>query len=500
MKHFAFAILLHLAFSSRTIVDAASLSNTQIAAKRKELLSQREILVAELMEASVSDEKNDARTVKAIKEFDPANEETGKAAWEFLRLLSSSPNFISEFWQAKPLLIRSSEVKEITKMDTNWVDGSFTLQRDLKLLDGSYISGSRTDDVLRQGIKTDSWAFRPIKSDPTQPTTWAEVEDALKGGTIYFNSAGSFWPSLGSLCRLTNYAFGLPTNVNIYVTPPGSTVSVPPHTDRQDVIVFQTQGSKRWRVYSPPKRVKGKDPLNRGKAGDVLTQSDLGVPLLDIVLRRGDVLYVPAGFPHTTDTKTVVEDETVPAEETSKKDLFDETSVHLTMGLDTHVWALTYAHIRWTLLQRCDKNWKLEIKNDDDYWNSMRSLPIGFLSGADSDGVDMAIEEIKKVLTRLEPRRWEKEAFPAYEEIIEVVKYMFGDHLGSLMEIQDEMFSDIDPHDENTVIKGYQCTQKQDALMQRYGAFSNNEAMKNAFEQRRLEREKKATAAIANEL
>jgi hypothetical protein len=288
MKHFAFAILLHLAFSSRTIVDAASLSNTQIAAKRKELLSQREILVAELMEDSVSDEKNDARTVKAIKEFDPANEETGKAAWEFLRLLSSSPNFISEFWQAKPLLIRSSEVKEITKMDTNWVDGSFTLQRDLKLLDGSYISGSRTDDVLRQGIKTDSWAFRPIKSDPTQPTTWAEVEDALKGGTIYFNSAGSFWPSLGSLCRLTNYAFGLPTNVNIYVTPPGSTVSVPPHTDRQDVIVFQTQGSKRWRVYSPPKRVKGKDPLNRGKAGDVLTQSDLGVPLLDIVLRRGD--------------------------------------------------------------------------------------------------------------------------------------------------------------------------------------------------------------------
>jgi ribosomal protein L16 Arg81 hydroxylase len=87
---------------------------------------------------------------------------------------------------------------------------------------------------------------------------------------------------------LTNYAFGLPTNINIYITPPGSKVSVPPHTDRQDVIVFQTEGSKRWRVYNPPKRLKGKDPLNRGKAGDVIEKKELGNPLLDVILRRGD--------------------------------------------------------------------------------------------------------------------------------------------------------------------------------------------------------------------
>ncbi len=292
MNHFAFAaLLLTLTCMPSSCVDASSMSK-KAAAKVKQLIKSRDSLVNELMEASISNqdilETNDAKIRDAIQEFDPNNVKVGESAWKFLKLLSSSPHFISEFWQAKPLLVRSWEVKEITKQDTNWVDGSFTLHRDLKLIDDSYISGSRTDDILRQGIKTDSWAFRPIKADPTQKTKWSEVEDALKGGTIYFNSAGSFWPNLGSLCRLTNYAFGLPTNVNIYITPPGSIVSVPPHTDRQDVLVFQTEGSKRWRVYSPTKRMKGKDPLNRGKAGDVLSKSDLGTPLLDVVLRRGD--------------------------------------------------------------------------------------------------------------------------------------------------------------------------------------------------------------------
>lgn len=502
------AILLHVAVSSQTelvkasskLVEAAFRQHQkQTTANSNDLLSQRAALVSEMIGAELSDGDDvevDDRSTKAIKEFNPANEKSGRAAWKFLKLLSSSPNFIAQFWQAKPLLIRSWEVKEITKQDggANWIDGSFTLE-DLQLVDGSYISGSRTDDILRKGIKTDSWAFRPIKSDPTRKTTWNEVEDALKGGTIYFNSAGSFWPSLGSLCRLTSYAFGLPTNVNIYITPPGSVVSVPPHTDRQDVLVFQTQGSKRWRVYNPPKRVKGKDPLNRGKGGDVLSPSDLGVPLLDIILRRGDVLYVPAGYPHITDTNTIVDHETVPAEDQSQNDLFDETSVHLTMGLDSHVWALTYAHVRWSLLQRCGKDWKLEIKNDSDYWGSMRTLPIGFLSGGNSNSVNLAIEAVKKVLIQLEPRRWETESFPSDVEIKAVVEYMFEDHLGTLMEIQDMMFSDIDPHDESTIIKGYQCTQKQDAVMQRYGAFSNNEAMKNAFEKRRLDRQKKASSA-----
>ena len=51
--------------------------------------------------------------------------------------------------------------------------------------------------------------------------------------------------------------------MNLYLTNAGVEVSAPPHTDEQDVVIVQTQGRKRWRVYSPPNNSKkpGNDPL-----------------------------------------------------------------------------------------------------------------------------------------------------------------------------------------------------------------------------------------------
>lgn len=90
-----------------------------------------------------------------------------------------------------------------------------------RLVDNSYITGYKTAEILRNGTKTDTWQLSPLKDDPTRKTVWKDVEDALDGGTVYFNTAGGLWPNLGGLCRLTSFAFGLPPNVNVYVTPPG---------------------------------------------------------------------------------------------------------------------------------------------------------------------------------------------------------------------------------------------------------------------------------------
>lgn len=235
----------------------------------------------------------------------------GRKAWQFLSGLASSPTFLNHYWHKRPLLIRACDTGD-------WIQDAFTVDRDLRLVDGSYISGHCTSEILRNGTRTDTWEFRPIKDDPARKTTWKEVEEALNGGTIYFNTAGSLWPTLGAISRLTNAAFGIPSNVNIYITPPLTKISVPPHTDRQDVFVFQTAGAKRWRVFAPPARIKGVDPLHRGKSGDVLSIESLGEPLIDAVIQKGDVLYVPTGFPHTTDTST------------GESSLFDETSVSVT--------------------------------------------------------------------------------------------------------------------------------------------------------------------------
>lgn len=432
-----------------------------------------------------------ANVQAAAQDFSADDGEKGTVAFKFLSALASSPTFRQEFWHKRPLLIRAKDTG-------GWVQGSFTVDRDLRLIGGSYITGHCTAEILRNGTKTDTWEMRPLKDNPARKTTWEEVEKALEGGTVYFNTAGSLWPTLGALCRLTIAAFGIPTNVNVYVTPPGVSVSVPPHTDRQDVLVLQTAGAKRWRVFAPPCRIKGVDPLHRGKSGNVLSFDELGDPLIDTVVNRGDVLYVPTGFPHTTDTST------------GDKSAFDETSVHLTMGLDTHVWGLTFAHMRWSLLQRLGEDFRLDIESDDAYWAAMETIPIGFLGGEgwkrslqrlqEGKGIDSefrndVIARFKIVLEMLEPDRWQKNKMPNDEDIGQVVDYLVGEHLMELFEIQENMFSDIDPHDEASVVKAFECTQKQNALMEKFGGFSRNEAMRSSFAQRRLEQDEKLKGA-----
>ena len=514
------ALLLCLAITPLTIANASS--SSQAVTRTCSLFSapasdeHREAVLSDIRSSldPVNDEqrcasdsdstKISSQTINAIQDFTRETSKDGKAAHAFLRGLAQSPTFRNEYWHKRPLHIRSSDVfsgdDEMNRNNDNWIAGTFTVKEHLTKIDGSYINGHCTAEILRNGTKTDTWAFRSLKDNPARPTTWAEVEQALNDGTVYFNNAGSLWPSLGALCRLTGYAFGLPDNVNVYVTPQGCAVSVPPHTDKQDVLCIQTQGAKRWRVYAPPMRKKGVDPMNRGKNGDVVAiNQELGEPLIDAVIRKGDVLYVPQGFPHTTDTVSAT------GMESNNKNAIDEISVHLTMGLDSNVWFLTYAHLRWALLQRVGREYRMEIKSDESYWNSMETIPIGFLAGDEWDRIVSNLKEtgtldegyvsrvtqaLKEVMVELEPERWgAAEDFPSDEEFADVITYVVRDHAQALMDLQEGMFTDIDPRSDATIMKAYQCTQKQNAIMERFGSFSKNEAMEQSFAQTRAQRD-----------
>jgi hypothetical protein len=188
---------------------------------------------------------------------------------------------------------------------------------------------------------------------------FADVQLGLKeaSGTVVFNSAGGFIPELAEICLSAVNVFNFPCAINMYITNPGQKVSAPPHTDKQDVFVMQTQGMKRWRVFAPPppSRMPRADPFARGKSKDILELAELTAPLIDVVLHPGQILYVPAGFPHTTDTMCLGNEEEVAGNE-------PEPSLHLTVGIDTHIWGLNYASLReksfkrsgeFTLLMTC---------------------------------------------------------------------------------------------------------------------------------------------------
>ncbi|WP_067535214.1 JmjC domain-containing protein [Nocardia crassostreae] len=67
------------------------------------------------------------------------------------------------------------------------------------------------------------------------------------------------------------------------------------HRDDADLLVVQVSGAKRWRIYPGPAD---------GHWVPGPTGGDLGAPILDAVLHRGEVLYVPRGFAHDATTES----------------------------------------------------------------------------------------------------------------------------------------------------------------------------------------------------
>jgi len=237
-------------------------------------------------------------------------------------VFATNKEFIQYYWQKKPYYTGDN-----LRLD-NLAD-SFTMQ-DVKL--------ATETDFLEAGRGTfqgnTGWQMAQVskprgKSFEDAKLRFEDIQMAMqeKSGTVVFNSAGGFIPQLAKVCLDAVTAFNFPVAINAYLTNAGQAVSAPLHTDKQDVFVMQTQGRKRWRVFAPPPpaRMVRADPFARGKGKDLLEISELDAkPLLDIVLKPGQVLYVPGGFPHTTDTVNV----------DSGAGVGSDPSVHMTVGKD----------------------------------------------------------------------------------------------------------------------------------------------------------------------
>ena len=240
--------------------------------------------------------------------------------------------------------------------------------------------------------------------------TLDDVNAALEKGTVIFNTAGSHIPKLAGATLACTDAASLPCAVNMYVTAAGKRTSAPPHTDRQDVIVVQTQGKKRWRVYTPPdpSQRPNADIYARGKGDDSLPLYSLEEgsygckKLLDVITEAGDVLFIPAAFPHTTDTVTDLEVGST-----------ESTSIHLTFNFDTHVWDFNYLSARRMALKRAgvkDTALGQDREEDNMYVGNvnllskdlrndlMENFPLNFL---EEDNSDETIHHVTLELKRI---------------------------------------------------------------------------------------------------
>jgi hypothetical protein len=144
----------------------------------------------------------------------------------------------------------------------------------------------------------------------------ADIIAALRRGWTAVAHGVQLWsPHTAALCLELSHATGRTASANLYAAgaaggagrgAAAAAASMGVHNDQSCTFIFQLQGAKRWRMWQPAAaRLPVDDRRIFGKAAHrVLDDSALGSPSLVATLQQGDVLYVPRGTLHATDTGT----------------------------------------------------------------------------------------------------------------------------------------------------------------------------------------------------
>ncbi len=187
---------------------------------------------------------------------------------------SGSPTraqFLAEYWQRKPCLLRQAFPGFVPELDENDV------------------AGLACDELAESRLITGSYPLHDwrVKYGPFTPRELRTLPDS--NWTLLVQDVEKHYPPLASL--LTNFRF-LPSwrldDVMISVAAEGG--SVGPHFDQYDVFLLQASGRRRWQIAS------AFDP--RWLPDRELKVLASFTPDTEWVLEPGDLLYLPPGIAH----------------------------------------------------------------------------------------------------------------------------------------------------------------------------------------------------------
>lgn len=162
---------------------------------------------------------------------------------------------------------------------------------------------------------------RPITHHTPGGLALGSVYEAFsRGDTVRLMAVDRAWPPATELAEAVSARMSCFVNINFYLTPAGQQ-GFPVHVDTHDVLVLQVAGSKDWFLYEPVYPLPLNTLVHEPQAMKAKTkvEAESATPLGRVVLRQGDLLYLPRGLPH-------------------KAVATDETSLHLTVGLHPLYW------------------------------------------------------------------------------------------------------------------------------------------------------------------
>ncbi len=185
----------------------------------------------------------------------------------------SPEEFLSDYWQKKPLLIR----------------GGFS--GDPALITPEELAGySLDDDIESRLIQHNSQQQRwQLSHGPLEETAFEELGE--ENWTLLLQSLDYFHPPLQTLTKACNFLprWRLDDIMVSFATANGG---VGPHLDKYDVFLVQGQGQRRWRVGFKDQKVSTLNPHPQ------IAQVAPFEATMDVIVNPGDVLYIPPNTPH----------------------------------------------------------------------------------------------------------------------------------------------------------------------------------------------------------
>ncbi|GAA77751.1 cupin domain-containing protein [Pseudoalteromonas sp. BSi20495] len=181
----------------------------------------------------------------------------------------SEQEFLSHFWQKKPLLIKQGFTDFQDPLDANELAGLAMEES----IESRIITNHKNDWQTHQGPFED---FEQLTDDHS---------------TLLVQAVDHWHPDAGQLLEPFRFIpnWRIDDLMISYSTPNGG---VGPHLDQYDVFIIQGEGKRHWRVGLP-------DPtLKQFAQNKKLLQVEAFEAVIDCILEPGDILYIPPGCPH----------------------------------------------------------------------------------------------------------------------------------------------------------------------------------------------------------
>uniref|UniRef100_A0A336L1S4 Bifunctional lysine-specific demethylase and histidyl-hydroxylase n=1 Tax=Culicoides sonorensis TaxID=179676 RepID=A0A336L1S4_CULSO len=210
--------------------------------------------------------------------------ESGKNMFQWVIDPIKVNTFMEKHWEKKYLHVKRSNpdyykhLMSITTIDTILKNNDMEYTKNIDIT--SYVNGERdTKNPSGRAKSSEVWDFYE------------------EGCSIRILNPQTYIPEVYKMDAVIQEYFHCMTGTNVYLTPPNSQ-GFAPHYDDIEAFVLQVEGKKHWRLYNP----RNENEVLPRESSENFDQSEIGSPILDVILEPGDLLYFPRGFIHQANT------------------------------------------------------------------------------------------------------------------------------------------------------------------------------------------------------